>query len=250
MALDTAVNSQITDAVDDAQQTSVVDKSWSIPKSSTVKTNYQIDKHLKLLTNPESMVFIDSEDKSESSTISVGKLKLPVQIKPVAALRSFISSQTVVGTQEHELTKKKGYSTTFTASTSLKSSISGGIGECEASFEVTTEFSYSQNSYEEKSETWTTTLTEGSYTLYQNILLYAFKVDAAADPAIRDVFTKDSPDLTFYQRPNTQEWYLFVPTYMNSPFTISFSSDTYDPVSEDDVISYLMNNGYSKWCKF
>ncbi|KAM9983187.1 hypothetical protein ACTFIZ_005801 [Dictyostelium cf. discoideum] len=245
----TTVNPQITDAVDGASS-SITDLKWNIPNSSTVKTNFQIDKHLKLQTNPDSMVFIETGSDCVNETFKIGNLKLPVQVKPVACFRKFVSSQTVVGTQQYEFSKKTGYSSTFSVSTSVKASVGGSIGACETSFEVSTEFGYSSTSYSETTTTFTETLTAGDYTVYQNVLLYAFKVDAANDPQIKSSMTKDSPDLKIYQRDGAQESYFFVPAYVNSPFTIEFSNDTYDPIDEDELIDYLMKDGYNKWSSF
>ncbi|KAK5582330.1 hypothetical protein RB653_003913 [Dictyostelium firmibasis] len=246
----TTVNPQITDAVDGAVNSQITDLVWNIPTSSYVKTNFQIDKHLKLQDNPDSMVFIETGSDCVNEIFKVGSLKLPVQVKPVACYRKFISSQTVVGTQQYEFSKKTGFSSTFSTSTSVKASVSSSIGVCDASFEVETSFSYSSTSYSETTETFTETLTSGDYTVYQNILLYAFKVDAAADPQILSTIKKDSPNIEIHQRNSTKEFYFFVPAYMNSPFTIEFSNDTYNPINEDDLISYLMNDGYGKWASF
>ncbi|KAN0050259.1 hypothetical protein ACTA71_003371 [Dictyostelium dimigraforme] len=246
----TTVNPQITDAVDESVNSQITDLVWNIPTSSYVKTNYQIDKHLKLQNNPDSMVFIETNSDCVNEILKVGSLKLPVQVKPVACFRKFISSQTVVGTQQYEFSKKTGFSSTFNTSTSIKASVGTSIGVCETSFEVSTSFSYSSTSYSETTETFTETLTSGDYTVYQNVLFYAFKVDAASDPDIMSTIKKDSPNIEFHQRCGTKEFYFFVPAYMNSPFTIEFSNDTYNPINEDDLVNYLMNDGYNKWASF
>ncbi|WP_143097042.1 hypothetical protein [Myxococcus fulvus] len=160
-------------------------------------------------------------------------------IKPCAAYLSYIKKDTVPsGTSiEYSLTKKKGFSRQFTASTEVKVGVSAGIFGCETSLEVTTGFSYSETINEETTETWKKTLTgPQDYWTFQPVLLYAWKVNANALS-----YMSPKPSLYYTSGKTT---YIFSPVFRNSPSTIDKDIGY---LSLQTVIEYMCNEAWSRW---
>jgi len=210
-------------------------------QSVMCESNFQIDKAIKLKTPPDSMVMI--------KTNWFKMVDAPFEVKPIAAYMNYIDSFTVPGTQENTLTKKNGYSSRLVVSAEIKAGASAGIYGCNASLEVTTGFSYEQTITSEITETWKQTLPSGSYVVYQNCLLYAYKFHCREGAIFSDklfMARYAAQGVKWYSRDDGY-FYFFVPVFRNDPFTLKYSDQLYDPVPYDTVIAYVSESGFEKW---
>jgi len=213
-------------------------------KAEKVKTNFEIDRQIKLKTPPDSLVMIDAGWQKFS------KDKIAGQIKPIAAYMNYIDSLTLAGKLEKTIEKKKGFSQKFTASLEIKAGVSAGIFGCEASLEVTTGFSYEQEIKTEVTETWKETLEAGSYCVYQNCILYAVKLVIPLTITIdKPLFMEEWKVWIYtheYGKPSNT-FYYFVPCFRNDPFTIKYTDELYRPIMYQELIDYVMGDGWNRW---
>ncbi|KAN0015024.1 hypothetical protein ACTFIU_001345 [Dictyostelium citrinum] len=215
----------------------------------TVNTNFNIDRNIKMKTPPDAMVFIKMPSNKVVSTILPlylihFRMNYQCQVIPVAAYMRYIKSYPIVGTVVQTLEKKKGFTQRFQVSADIKGSVSGGFFGCEASLEVTTGFQYEGTVQSESTETWQQTLTQGSYIVYQNVLVYAYVVQVAS--TFVDEINIENPGINLRWVPSLNASVMFVPINRDDPFTLQYSEKTNEPIEYDTLIDHLYANP-SKW---
>ncbi|KAN0015044.1 hypothetical protein ACTFIU_001366 [Dictyostelium citrinum] len=215
----------------------------------TVNTNFNIDRNIKMKTPPDAMVFIKMpSNKVVSTTLQLRMMAFQCtfqcQVIPVAAYMRYIKSYPIVGTVVQTLEKKKGFTQRFQVSAEVKGSVSGGFFGCEASLEVTTGFQYESTVQSETTETWQQTLTQGSYIVYQNVLVYAYVVQVAQN--FVGQLNSQNPGIDIRWVPSLNACVMFVPINRDDPFTLHYSEKTNEPIEYDTLIDHLYANP-SKW---
>jgi len=104
---------------------------------------------------------------------------LDVSVKPCAAYLHYVEMKTVPVQEQYTFTKFKGFITRFDTTTSVTAGVSAGIIGCNASLEMTTEFSYGEKITAQTQESWTVTTFPGTYVVFQQVLVYAYPSRAA-----------------------------------------------------------------------
>ncbi|KAN0029187.1 hypothetical protein ACTFIV_011062 [Dictyostelium citrinum] len=221
---------------------------FDFSKIKTVNTNFNIDRNIKMKNPPDAMVFIKMpSNKVVSTTIVLRMILLATfncDVYPVAAYMRYIKSYPIVGTVVQTLEKKKGFTQRFQVSADIKGSVSGGFFGCEASLEVTTGFQYENTVQSETTETWQQTLTQGSYIVYQNVLVYAYVIHIAETYV--ELINNENPGINLRWVPSINASVMFVPINRDDPFTLHYSDNTNEPVEYDTLIDYLYANP-NKW---
>ncbi|KAN0037944.1 hypothetical protein ACTA71_000116 [Dictyostelium dimigraforme] len=166
-------------------------------------------------------------------------------ITPCAAFMRYIDSIPVVGTREETLTKKKGFTTRFNTSTEIKAGVSVGFMGCEASLEVTSKYEYEETVSSETTQTWKQTLTEGTYIIYQNVVVYAYKFYTMDNSQI-DKVNRLNPGINLRRVKGLPYPVMFVPINRNDSFTLRYQDATWNPVEYDVFTQYLIDNP-NKW---
>ncbi|KAN0028083.1 hypothetical protein ACTFIV_009912 [Dictyostelium citrinum] len=214
---------------------------FDFSKIKTVNTNFNIDRNIKMKNPPDAMVFIKMpSNKVVSTTISLHmglQCTFNCDVYPVAAYMRYIKSYPIVGTVVQTLEKKKGFTQRFQVSANVKGSVSGGFFGCEASLEVTTGFEYESTVQSETTETWQQTLTQGSYIVYQNVLVYAYVIQVGS-PYV-PLINSENPGIDLRWVPSLNASVMFVPINRDDPFTLQYSDNTNEPVEYDTLIEYL-----------
>ncbi|KAK5575482.1 hypothetical protein RB653_006615 [Dictyostelium firmibasis] len=227
--------------------------SFNLENAQTVNTNFTIDRHIKMKNPPDPLVFIKMpESKLVHSTIKLKikvagvDLNFPVtcSVVPCAGFMRYIKSYPIVGTVEQTLEKKKGFTSRFAVSTEVKASVSTGFFGCEASLEVSTGFEYEETVTSETTQTWKQTLTEGTYIVYQNVLVYAYILYIT--PELMDDFNRYNPGVDIKFMKSLNMFVMFVPINRDDPFTLRYQDSVWDPIEYDTLVSYLAENP-SKW---
>ncbi|KAM9987421.1 hypothetical protein ACTFIZ_005436 [Dictyostelium cf. discoideum] len=215
----------------------------------TANNNFTIDRHIKMKNPPDPLVFIKiPPSKVVWSTVLLNddhdmKYRASCRVIPCAAFMRYVKSYPIVGTVETSLEKKKGYTQRFNVSAQIKASASAGFFGCEASLEVTTGFEYEETVTTEITQSWRQTLTEGTYIVYQNVIVYAYLLILTQDMVER--LNRNNPGLGC-KYIAFETIVFFVPINRDDPFTLRYQDAVWDPVEYDDLISYLSNNT-NKW---
>eukprot|EP01132_Coremiostelium_polycephalum_P000434 gene434-549_t len=230
-------------------------RSFNMNDAQIVDTNFGIDRTIVSKVPPDPLVFLKLPSRKVVRTTVALRISnfisLPFYFDsiPCCAFMRYVQTIPIVGTVEKSLEKKKGYTTRFQVSVELKAKVSAGIMGCDASLEVSTEFQYEKTVNEEKTEYWKQTLTEGSYIVYQNAIIYAYKwfnYDHS-NQENRNLFkllNTHNPGLKLHLIDNNA--YFFVPVNRNDPFTLRYSENVWNPAKYDDLIDFLTQNP-SKW---
>ncbi|EAL65987.1 hypothetical protein DDB_G0282815 [Dictyostelium discoideum AX4] len=222
---------------------------FNLDQAQTANTNFAIDRHIKMKVPPDPLVFIKMPrsklvwawvkiSTGSSTTSLIGSFT------PCAAYMRYIKSYPVVGTVEQTMEKKKGFTSRFNASTEIKASASAGFFGCEASLEVTTGFEYEETVTSETTHTWKQTLTEGTYIVYQNVLVYAYTIVLSLNQT--NTINQYNPGMNLRYIQQIDRAVMFVPINRDDPFTLRYQDATWDPVEYDSLINYLVANP-SKW---
>ncbi|KAM9963941.1 hypothetical protein ACTFIW_005582 [Dictyostelium discoideum] len=219
-------------------------------KAQTVNTNFTIDRNIMMKVPPDPLVFIKiPTSKIVQSKVSLNlegscHVDLPCNVVPCAAFMRYIRSYPIVGQVVETLEKKKGFTSRFNVSVDVKAGVSAGFLGCEASLEVTTGFEYGETVTSETTETWTQTLNEGTYIVFQNVLVYAYVI--TLQEQYLEAFNIWNPGLNMRYVPDLKACVIFVPINRDDPFTLHYQDATWDPVEYDSLIEYLFANP-SKW---
>nr|AAB19231.1 The knockout of this gene causes small aggregate formation in Dictyostelium; Method: conceptual translation supplied by author [Dictyostelium discoideum] len=212
---------------------------------------WAIDRHIKMKNPPDPFVFI----KMPSSKLVQSQLKLyyenegykdiPVWITPCSAFMRYIKSYPIVGTVTETMEKKKGFTNRFLSTSETKASVSVGFFGCESSMEVTSGYEYEDTVTSEETRSWSQTLNEGSYIVYQNVLVYAYIIYGGSYKPYIDQMNKFNPGLNikFFRE---DKCIFFVPINRDDAFTLRYQDNTWDPVEYDVLIDYLGQN-QDKW---
>ncbi|KAK5581356.1 hypothetical protein RB653_001388 [Dictyostelium firmibasis] len=231
-------------------------RSFNLGDAQTATTNFAIDRHIKMKNPPDPLVFIKMPasklvKSSVIFSVRVNGLSIPLPfpfectVVPCAGFMRYIKSYPVVGTVETSLEKKKGYTTRFATSTQVKASASAGFFGCEASLEVTTGFEYEETVTSETTQTWRQTLTEGTYIVYQNVLVYAY-IFSPFNKANMDNINANNQGVNLRHVPSLNASVMFVPINRDDPFTLRYQDAVWDPVEYDVLTNYLVSNP-NKW---
>ncbi|KAK5579005.1 hypothetical protein RB653_008681 [Dictyostelium firmibasis] len=225
-------------------------RSFNLGNAQVATTNFAIDRHIKMKNPPDPLVFIKMPtSKLVKSAVSLKFGPLPIQfncsVVPCAGFMRYIKSYPVVGTVEQTLEKKKGYTSRFATSTEIKASASAGFFGCEASLEVTTGFEYEETVTSETTQTWKQTLTEGTYIVYQNVLVYAY-IFTPYNQQNMTLINYYNPGVNLRHIPSLNASVMFVPINRDDPFTLRYQDAVWDPVEYDVLTNYLVSNP-SKW---
>jgi hypothetical protein len=158
--------------------------------------------------------------------------------KPVGAYMVYLKKEFIPQgiSEKHAFTKRKGYTSSYTASIEIKATAGFNVFGCETSLEVTTGFSYTSTIEEETTETWERTVTgPAEFWTYQPVLVYATQI-------------RDTPDMRSYLQRDyfskNGKLYIFTPVFRNSP---TVSNTPVNPLDYKDFTNYLINDGFSKW---
>ncbi|KAF2072374.1 hypothetical protein CYY_006320 [Polysphondylium violaceum] len=232
-------------------------KLYNLDDAQVVSTNHQIDRQVLLKTPPDSAVFIaKNHDKKIITSIrftpdpltwtfylsqGITDPKCNFEVYPCAAFMRYIKSYPIVGTVTQTLEKRRGFTSRFNVSVSVTLCVSAGIAGCETNLSVTTEYSHEETISSEKTETWSQTLTEGKYSVFQNALVYAFKL---LDKENIGTFKSSNKDIEFFEIKG--DYYFFAPVNRNDAFTIHYSDSDNEPVEYDALIKYLVSHP-EKW---
>ncbi|KAF2075247.1 hypothetical protein CYY_003465 [Polysphondylium violaceum] len=223
-------------------------KKFDPSKAAQVKSNFEIDRQIKLKNPPDSLIIINSEFHNFNFVGSPNAI-----IKPIAAFMVYLNSLTVPGTISKTLSYKKGFTSHFEATAEVKASVSVSIEvTCDLTQEVTTGFEYDERMKTEQTVTTTETLTEGEYCVYQNALLYAIKFYLPIEITLPGPFFMNKLGLTLYPPKDkigkpTYTLYTLATCYRNDPFTIRYSDELYSPISYEEVCDYIMGDGRDSW---
>ncbi|KAK5578519.1 hypothetical protein RB653_008191 [Dictyostelium firmibasis] len=228
-----------------------LEDSFEFDNAKVVSTNFAIDRHIKMKNPPDPFVFVKMPaSKIVQSTIKIvyegeGYKVVPVWVTPCSAFMRYIKSYPIVGTVTQTMEKKKGFTNRFTSKDEIKSSVSVGFFGCESSLEVTTGYEYEETVTSEESRSWSQTLTEGSYIVYQNVLVYAYIIYGGKSQQFNDMINRNNPGLNVrYFRDDKSIF--FVPINRDDAFTLRYQDNTWDPVEYDVLIDYLGKN-HDKW---
>ncbi|KAM9983418.1 hypothetical protein ACTFIY_000139 [Dictyostelium cf. discoideum] len=222
---------------------------FNFSNAVTANNNFTIDRHIKMKNPPDPLVFIKiPPSKVVWSTVLLNddhdmKYRASCRAIPCAAFMRYIKSYPIVGTVETSLEKRKGYTQRFNVSAQIKASASAGFFGCEASLEVTTGFEYEETVSTEITQSWRQTLTEGTYIVYQNVIVYAYLLILTENMVER--LNRNNPGLNCRYIAH-ETIVFFVPINRDDPFTLRYQDAVWDPVEYDDLISYLSNNT-NKW---
>ncbi|KAN0018755.1 hypothetical protein ACTFIU_008688 [Dictyostelium citrinum] len=226
--------------------------SFQLGDAQIVNTNFTIDRHIKMKNPPDPLVFIKmSASKLVNSSVLlkmdimgiVMPFLFPCTITPCAGFMRYIKSYPIVGTVETSLEKRKGFTSRFQTSAEVKASASAGFFGCEASLEVSTGFEYEETVTSETIESWKQTLTEGTYIVYQNVLVYAYDFGEYNEKNFNSI-NKNNPGVNLKRVGNNAV--MFVPINRDDPFTLRYQDAVWDPVEYDTLIDYLVSNP-NKW---
>ncbi|KAM9997934.1 hypothetical protein ACTFIY_007576 [Dictyostelium cf. discoideum] len=222
---------------------------FGLEDAKIVCTNKSIDDNINMKSPPDPFVFLKMGD------IVVGQICLCIggntyidyrcYVAPCAAFAKYIKSYPVVGTVETTLEKKKGFTTRFKTTDDIKANVSVGFKGCEASLEVTTGYEYEETITSETTKTWKQTLTEGKYSVYQNVIVYAFMLPGFPKSYIEDL-NKTNPGANLMFVPKLNGMVMFVPIYRDDPFTIHYKDFVWDPIEYNTMIGLLIEN-LDKW---
>ncbi|KAK5575443.1 hypothetical protein RB653_006576 [Dictyostelium firmibasis] len=228
--------------------------SFNFGDAQTATTNFAIDRHIKMKNPPDPLVFIKMPssklvNSSVTFPITIGSTIVPFKFEctvvPCAGFMRYIKSYPIVGTVEQTLEKKKGYTSRFNTSVEVKASASAGFFGCEASLEVTTGFEYEETVTSETTQTWKQTLTEGTYIVYQNVLVYAY-IFSPFNGGNMELINAYNPGVNLRHVPSLNAFVMFVPINRDDPFTLRYQDAVWDPVEYDVLVNYLASNP-SKW---
>ncbi|KAN0008588.1 hypothetical protein ACTFIU_009312 [Dictyostelium citrinum] len=231
------------------------DKRFNFEDAKIATSNFVIDRNILMKNPPDPLVFIkmpSSKIIKTSVLLNVAYNGIPFPmffectVIPCAAFMRYIKAYPVVGTVETSLEKRKGFTRRFNASIQVRSGVSLGIFGCEASLEVTTDFQYEHTINEEVTQTWKQTLSEGTYLVYQNVLVYAFIFPKTYPDRIIELINEYNPGVTFNYIPTLNASVMFVPLNRNDPFTLRYEDHVWEPVEYDNLVDYLVKNP-SKW---
>ncbi|KAN0031953.1 hypothetical protein ACTFIV_005823 [Dictyostelium citrinum] len=227
--------------------------SFELGNAQIVDSNFTIDRHIKMKNPPDPLVFIKMpRSKLVNSSVVflvefIGNIILPISfpctVTPCAGFMRYIKSYPVVGTVETLLEKRKGFTSRFQTSTSIKASASAGFFGCETSLEVSTGFEYEETVSSETIQSWRQTLTEGTYVVYQNALVYAYNFGEYNERNFNSI-NKNNPGVNLKRVGNSAV--MFVPINRDDPFTLRYQDAVWDPVNYDTLIEYLVENP-NKW---
>ncbi|KAN0021529.1 hypothetical protein ACTFIU_010136 [Dictyostelium citrinum] len=226
--------------------------SFEMGDAQIVDTNFTIDRHIKMKNPPDPLVFIKMPssklvNSSVTFYVDVMGFIMPIPfsctVTPCSGFMRYIKSYPVVGTVEKSLEKRKGFTSRFQTSAEIKASASAGFFGCEVSLEVTTGFEYEETVTSEIIETWKETLTEGTYIVYQNVLVYAYDFGEYKEKNFNSI-NKNNPGVNLKRVGNNAV--MFVPINRDDPFTLRYQEAVWDPVSYDTLIDYLVANP-NKW---
>lgn len=208
-----------------------------------VSNNFDLDNALIGETAGTGCV-ICVDDWFEGSPLDTGTRIYPIFTKPAGGFQYYEGKFSVpAGVSINEqLTIYKGYSSNFSSSLEYKDSISAGIFGCDASMEITTGFSYGATIETSAEVSWQVAVDGGDdgrdYWQYQVMILYATQVED--QPDVRSYLGRQAIQYT------SKDGYLyyFVPVYRDAP---SISSKPIRPISQSDMISYLLGDGFNEW---
>ncbi|KAM9980011.1 hypothetical protein ACTFIZ_006253 [Dictyostelium cf. discoideum] len=212
---------------------------FAFSQAQTVDTNFAIDRHIKMKVPPDPWFLLNVEMLGH-----IFPSDLPCNVVPCAAFMRYIKSYPIVGTVEQSMEKRKGFTSRFNTSVEVKAGVSAGFFGCEASLEVTTGFEYEETVTTETTQTWRQTLTEGTYIVYQNVIVYAYLV--ISKPEMIDNINKHNPGVNMRYIPALKGGVMFVPINRDDSFTLRYQDAVWDPVEYDSLINYLVANP-SKW---
>ncbi|KAM9958308.1 hypothetical protein ACTFIW_001170 [Dictyostelium discoideum] len=194
-----------------------------------------IDDNINMKAPPDPFVFIKMGD------IVVGSISLCIggntyiesrcYVTPCAAFAKYIKSYPIVGTVETTIEKKKGFTTRFKTTNEINAKVSASFKGCEASLETT--------------KTWKQTLTEGKYSVYQNVIVYAFILPGVQKNRV-ETLNKTNPGANVKYVPFLNGMVMFVPIYRDDPFTIHYNDFVWDPIEYNTMIGLLVENS-NKW---
>ncbi|EFA74977.1 hypothetical protein PPL_12011 [Heterostelium album PN500] len=231
----------------------------------TAKSDYDIQKETKLKDIPNIFMLLDasSPDKSNLSGSWSGINSYPYHFfftfnwatrgKPVAAYSCFhqLKSADLAGT--YGLLHKQGSPDTKELYKDTVRNIGKLVKHYDDNSRIKTGFDHYTELYQEQAvEGWEETLAVGNYMVYQTKLVYAFEIlmESGEDAKQLEMFMnnchttiKQSPKV--YSREN--RLFYFIEFYKNEPFCKPYSQNLYRTWSKNDVISYLMNEGWNKW---
>ncbi|KAM9983383.1 hypothetical protein ACTFIY_000109 [Dictyostelium cf. discoideum] len=219
--------------------------SFNFSDAKTANNNFTIDRHIKMKNPPDPFVFIKMPpSKVVWSTVNLKvdnnqTFKASCRVIPCAAFMRYLKSYPIVGTVETSLEKKKGFTQRFNVSLEVKASVSVGFFGCEASLEVTTGYEYEETVTSEVTQSWRQTLTEGTYIVYQNVLVYAYVLILTENMV--EVLNRNNPGINC-KYVAFETIVFFVPVNRDDPFTLRYQDAVYDPVEYDDLVSYLFKN--------
>ncbi|KAN0023290.1 hypothetical protein ACTFIU_011457 [Dictyostelium citrinum] len=227
------------------------EQNFDFENAKVVSTNFAIDRHIKMKNPPDPFVFI----KMPASKLVQSQVKLfyenegykdvPVWITPCSAFMRYIKSYPIVGTVTETMEKKKGFTNRFLSTSETKASVSVGFFGCESSMEVTSGYEYEDTVTSEETRSWSQTLNEGSYIVYQNVLVYAYIIYGGDYKPYIDKMNKFNPGLNikFFR---DDKCIFYVPINRDDAFTLRYQDNTWDPVEYDVLIDYLGKN-QDKW---
>jgi len=200
------------------------------------KNNFQLDNCLIGSTIKPGCVVL--ADWVRGRPIIYNNVSYNTLTKPVGAYMVYLKKEYIPGgiSEKHSFTKKKGYTSSYTASIEVKASVGFNVFGCEASLEVTTGFTYGTTINEETEETWERTVTgPAEFWTYQPVLVFATQI-------------KDTPDIRSYLQRDyfskNGKLYFFTPIFRNSP---TVTNTAVNPLDYKEFTNYLMNEGFSKW---
>ncbi|KAN0004698.1 hypothetical protein ACTFIU_001936 [Dictyostelium citrinum] len=228
--------------------------SFPIEGAQIVNSNFTIDRHIKMKNPPDPLVFIKmSRSKLVNSSVTflvnafgtgiILPMTFQCTVTPCSGFMRYIKSYPVVGTVETSLEKRKGFTSRFQTSAEIKASASAGFFGCEASLEVSTGFEYEETVSSETIQSWKQTLTEGTYIVYQNALVYAYDFGEYNEDNFNSI-NQLNPGVNLKRVGNSA--FMFVPINRDDPFTLRYQDAVWDPVEYDTLIDYLAENP-NKW---
>ncbi|KAF2068537.1 hypothetical protein CYY_010138, partial [Polysphondylium violaceum] len=163
-------------------------------------------------------------------------------------------------TSEQTLSQKTGRSSWTEVShdageataSSVNSSIAAGILGCNKYLDVTTGFDDNTTIAKEGNATWNQTLDPETYSVYQNCILYAFKLKPASG-SMSDIMSfsmfsmsLDAAGVKVYTIGGDQ--FFFISFYRNDHFVVKGSDEYYEPVAFDALIAYVNSpDAQNKW---
>ncbi|EFA78098.1 hypothetical protein PPL_08746 [Heterostelium album PN500] len=173
--------------------------------------------------------------------------------KPVASYSEIIDSKVINRNDRYTFTQKKGTLTTESWFEGTTTEVGVAIEIFDGCAPVTTGYFYYKSISQENLK-WKEMMKVGHYLFYQNKVLYVFQMEfpslsVSQIEKVAECFNLCHqyqclvPKVYFRGR----SLFYFVDMYKDEPFYKLYSDQLYQTCSKEEIIDYLLGDGYNRW---